>query len=95
MKRFLLLPALLAMFQLQAQQIEEYRYWINDDPAGVTVTGIGPSLQVNLVSDLVLPALTKDYNMVTLQFKDTNDVYSVPVSRIFTRNPPPPGSAGR
>lgn len=86
MKRFLLLPALLAMFQLQAQQIEEYRYWINDDPAGVTVTGIGPSLQVNLVSDLVLPVLTKDFNTITLQFKDTNDVYSVPVSRIFTRN---------
>lgn len=86
MKRLLLLPALLAMFQLQAQQIEEYRYWINDDPTGVTVSGIGPNVQVNLLSDLVLPALTKDYNTITIQFKDTNDVYSVPVSRIFTRN---------
>jgi Secretion system C-terminal sorting domain len=86
MKRFLLLPALLAMFQLQAQQIEEYRYWINDEPAGVTVAGIGPNTQVNLVSNLVLPTLTKDFNTITIQFKDTNDVYSAPVSRIFTRN---------
>ena len=86
MKRYLLLPALLAMFRLQAQQIEEYRYWINDDPAGVTVAGIGPNVQVNLASNLVLPALTKDYNTITIQFKDTNDVYSVPVSKIFTRN---------
>ncbi|MBK7945581.1 MAG: hypothetical protein IPJ85_09845 [Flavobacteriales bacterium] len=52
----------------------------------MTVSGIGPNVQVNLLSDLVLPALTKDYNTVTIQFKDTNDVYSVPVSRIFTRN---------
>ena len=86
MKRYLLLPALLAMFRLQAQQIEEYRYWVNDDPAAVTVTGIGPDLQVNLLSDLVLPALARDYNTITIQFKDTNDVYSVPVSRIFTRS---------
>jgi len=86
MERFLLLPALLAMFQVRAQQIEEYRYWINDDPTGVTVSGIGPNVHVNLLSDLVLPVLTKDYNKITIQFKDTNDVYSVPVSRIFTRN---------
>ncbi|MBK8226119.1 MAG: T9SS type A sorting domain-containing protein [Flavobacteriales bacterium] len=86
MKRFLLLPALLAMVQLRAQQIEEYRYWINDDPGATTVNGIGPSLQVNLMSNLVLPTLTKDYNTITIQFKDTNDVYSVPVSRIFTRS---------
>ncbi|MCC7501383.1 MAG: hypothetical protein IT229_02560, partial [Flavobacteriales bacterium] len=86
MKRFLLLPALLAMFQTQAQQIEEYRYWINDDPAGLTTTTIGPDLQVVLTGDLILPTLTKDFNTITIQFKDTNDVYSVPVSRIFTRN---------
>jgi len=86
MKRLLLLTATLAMIQLQAQQIEEYRYWINDDPSAVTVTGIGPNAQVNLLGDLVLPALTKDYNTITIQFKDTNDVYSVPVSRIFKRN---------
>ena len=60
------------MIQLQAQQIEEYRYWINDDPSAVTVTGIGPNAQVNLLGDLVLPALTKDYNTITIQFKDTN-----------------------
>ena len=86
MKRFLLLPALLAMLQLQAQQIEEYRYWINDDPTGLTATGIGPAQQVVLNAALTLPTLTKDFNTITIQFKDTNDVYSVPVSGIFTRN---------
>ncbi|HRH38050.1 MAG TPA: hypothetical protein PK760_06880, partial [Flavobacteriales bacterium] len=86
MKRLLLLPALLAMFQLQAQQIEGYRYWINDDPTAVTVAGIGPNVQVDLMSNLVLPTLTKDFNTITIQFKDTNDVYSVPVSSIFSRN---------
>ncbi len=86
MKRFLLLPALLAMIQLQAQQIEEYRYWINDDPTALSVSGIGPAQQVVLNAALALPVLTKDFNSITIQFKDTNDVYSVPVSSIFTRN---------
>ena len=86
MKRFFLLPAVLAMTQTQAQQIEEYRYWINDDATGNTVSAIGPAQVVNLISDLVLPTLTKDFNTITIQFKDTNDVYSVPVSRIFSRN---------
>ncbi|HMC96446.1 MAG TPA: T9SS type A sorting domain-containing protein, partial [Flavobacteriales bacterium] len=86
MKRFLLLPALLAMFQVQAQQIEQYRYWINDDPAGVTTWSIGPATQVVLNAALALPAMSKDFNMITIQFKDTNDVYNAPVSRIFSRN---------
>lgn len=86
MKRAIILPALLATFHLHAQTITEYRYWINDDPATVTTASIGPAPTVLLSTTLDLPPLTKDFNTITVQFKDGNGEYSVPKTTWFTKN---------
>ncbi len=86
MKRILLIAALTATGQLRAQTITEYRYWINDDPATLTTASIGPASVVQLNATLVLPSLTKDFNTITVQFKDSNGDYSVPQTTLFTKN---------
>ncbi|MBK8339281.1 MAG: T9SS type A sorting domain-containing protein [Flavobacteriales bacterium] len=86
MKRILLIAALVAAGQSRAQTITEYRYWINDNPATLTTASIGPNTVVELNAALDLPALTKDFNTVTIQFKDSNGDYSVPQTTWFSRN---------
>ena len=86
MRAALLLPALVAMFHLHAQTITEYRYWVNDDPATLATVSVPPGAAIQVNSSLPLPALALDYNTITMQFKDSNGDYSVPITSLFTRN---------
>ncbi|MEZ4739210.1 MAG: T9SS type A sorting domain-containing protein [Flavobacteriales bacterium] len=86
MRHFILLAALTASGFLRAQTITEYRYWINDDQATLATASIGPAAAVQLNAILALPALTKDFNTITIQFKDSNGEYSAPQTAWFTKN---------
>lgn len=74
-----------AMFA-QAQTITEYRWWINDDVSTLTTTAAGPDADLSLIADLDLPMLTKDYNTITLQFKDSDGRYGAPYTMQFSRS---------
>ena len=86
MKHILTIVALMALGQLRAQTITDYRYWINDDLATLTTASIGPSADVTLINTLALPLLTKDFNIITLQFKDSNGEWGSPQTTPFTKS---------
>ncbi|MEO8067818.1 MAG: T9SS type A sorting domain-containing protein [Flavobacteriales bacterium] len=86
MRAALLLPALVVTFHLHAQTITEYRYWVNDDPATLAMVAVPPGIAVQVAANLAMPALALDYNTITVQFKDSNGDYSVPVTSLFERN---------
>lgn len=66
--------------------ITGYRYWVNDDVSTISAGSIGPNTLVNL-NDLVdTGTLPQDFNTVTIQFKDADNAWSVPVTSTFVRN---------
>lgn len=66
--------------------ITGYRYWVNDNAGASTTGNIGPNMEVNL-NNLIDPGtLSKDYNTVTIQFKDADDEWSAPVTSMFVKN---------
>lgn len=85
MKHALLPGTLLISMAAHAQSITEYRWWINDDVSTITTAVTAPSAELILAADLDLPALTKDYNTVTIQFKDSDSRYGVPYTMLYSR----------
>lgn len=71
---------------LQAQEITEYRWWINDDPSTLTNTAVAAEADLELTAAIDLPVLEKDFNIITFQFKDSDGRYSVPYTKMFTRS---------
>ncbi|MBK7945578.1 MAG: T9SS type A sorting domain-containing protein [Flavobacteriales bacterium] len=63
-----------------------YRFWVNDDVATLTTASIGPNALVNLNSLIDPGTLTKDYNTVTIQFRDADSEWSVPTTSVFVKN---------
>lgn len=89
MKHIILSIALSGALGAQAQNITEYRWWINDDPGTITTLSAGPAADLALASTLDLPALDKDFNTITLQFKDSDGMYSVPYTSWYTKRTGP------
>lgn len=85
MKHFLLLGALVTAMFAQAQTITEYRWWVNDDVSTLTTTIAGPNADLTLIAELDLPSLSKDYNTISLQFKDSDGRYGAPYTMLFSR----------
>lgn len=85
MKHALLSGALVIAMAAHAQSITEYRWWTNDDVTTITTAATAPSAELTLVANLDLPALTKDYNTVTIQFKDSDGRYGAPYTMLYSR----------
>src|SRR5436190_9641981 len=85
MKRLLLIAAFAAAGRLCAQDLTEYRWWVNDDPATLVNTPIAATADVQVSTALDLPALTRDYNTITVQFKDSDGRYSVPFTTWYSK----------
>lgn len=66
--------------------ITGYRFWVNDNVGSVTTGSIGPILEVNLNSLIDPGTLPKDFNIVTIQFRDADEEWSVPTSAWFVKN---------
>lgn len=86
MQRIILIAALATTISLRAQTITGYRWWLNDDVSTLVTAIVTSAPEVELNAALALPALTKDFNTITLQFKDSNDAWSVPETRLFTKS---------
>lgn len=85
MKCLILIPALCASVALRAQTINEYRWWLNDDIAAVTMASIAPAMDATLSTTLGLPSLNEDFSTITVQFKDSNGEWSVPHTVLFVK----------
>jgi len=66
--------------------ITGYRFWVNDNVGSITTGSIGPNLEVTLNSLIDPGTLPKDFNMVTIQFRDADGEWSVPTSAWFVKN---------
>lgn len=68
------------------QAITGYRYWVNDNAGNITTGAIGPNTEVTLNALIDPGTLPNDYNTVTLQFRDADAEWSVPVTATFVKN---------
>ncbi|MBL0045800.1 MAG: T9SS type A sorting domain-containing protein [Flavobacteriales bacterium] len=76
---------LTAGLNLCAQTINAYRYWFDDDVATMVTTTVADA-QPYTLNDVDAAALSAGYHRVTLQFKDSDDAWGVPVTSLFYRN---------
>lgn len=81
----MLLPALAAIGCAQAQQINGYRYWFDDNAAGAVTTGVGATNELTLVANWPTGSIAPGYHRVTYQVRDSNGDWSVPQTKHFTR----------
>lgn len=79
----LALPA--AGLNVQAQTINAYRYWFDDDATNVVSAAVAGGQQYTL-NNVDAGALPAGYHRVTLQFRDDNNAWGVPTTSLFYRN---------
>lgn len=89
MRNAFLLPALASLCCVQAQQIDGYRYWFDDDAAGTITTAVAATDELVLTTAWPTPGLASGYHRVSVQVRDTNGEWSVPQTRHFTRTAQP------
>ena len=85
MRIVILLPAFAAICSVQAQQINGYRYWFDDNVAGAVTTSVGATAELNLAANWPTGAMEPGYHRVSIQMRDTNGDWSVPRTQYFTR----------
>lgn len=74
------------VFTRGGHAINGYRFWVNDDVSTLTTGTITPGQEVDLNTLIAPGTLTKSFNLVTIQFKDTDDEYSAPETVVFTKH---------
>lgn len=85
MRRTILLPAVAALCSVQAQQINGYRYWFDDNASAAVTTSVGSTNELVLNTTLPASALSSGFHRLNVQVRDTDGTWSVPLSRSFTR----------
>lgn len=86
MRGLWLLPAIAATCGAQAQQIDGYRYWFDDDAASAVTTTVGATDELTLSTTWPTGSMAPGYHRVSFQFRDTNGEWSVPGTRQFVRS---------
>lgn len=85
MRRKLLLPAFAAMCSAQAQQINGYRYWFDDDASSAVTTSVASTAELTLSANWPTGTMAPGYHRVSMQVRDSNGDWSVPRTSYFTR----------
>lgn len=85
MRSLSLLPALAAICCAQAQQINGYRYWFNDDMAAAVTTSVGAVSELVLAANWPTSGLSPGFHKVSVQVRDNNGDWSAPRTSYFTR----------
>lgn len=73
-----------SVFLRGGSAINGYRYWLNDDPATLVNAALTPSTTVDM-NAMLATATTRHFNLVSVQFKDSEDQFSVPYTKAYTR----------
>lgn len=81
----MILPAFAAMCSVQAQQIDGYRYWFDDNVASAVTTTVGATPELTLADDWPTGTMEPGYHRVSFQVRDSNGDWSVPRTQYFTR----------
>ena len=85
MRSLMLLSALAAMCGAQAQQIDGYRYWFDDDITTTVSTSVGATDELGLIASWPTGPMDPGFHRVSFQVRDTNGDWSAPQTRYFTR----------
>ncbi|MCC7501385.1 MAG: T9SS type A sorting domain-containing protein [Flavobacteriales bacterium] len=85
MRNTILLPALAAMCCAQAQQIDGYRYWFDDNVGSAVTTSVGTTAELTLAANWPTGSMEPGHHRVSFQMRDTNGDWSVPRTQYFTR----------
>lgn len=85
MRSLMILPALAAIGCVQAQQINGYRYWFDDDVAGAVTTSVGATDELTLATAWPTGTMGPGHHLVSFQFRDTDGLWSVPSTELFVR----------
>lgn len=86
MRSLTILPAIAAMCSVQAQQINGYRYWFDDNAASAVTTTVGATEELVLAANWPTGAIEPGFHRVSFQVRDTNGDWSVPETRYFVRS---------
>lgn len=72
-------------FTRSSTTVSGYRYWMNDDPATLATGTLTAAGTVDLNSALATSGLTRHYNLVTIQMRESDGLYSAPITKAFVR----------
>lgn len=65
--------------------VHSYRYWINDDISTMSTVPVSEVPTLQLISELAMTNQSEPFNWVTMQFMETEGIYSVPYTQAFVR----------
>lgn len=72
-------------FTRSSSTVNGYRYWLNDDPATIATGTLTAAGTVDLNSALAMSSLARHFNLMTMQFSESDGLYSAPITRAFVR----------
>ena len=73
------------VFKRSGANITGYRYWLNNDPSTLTSVSVTPGDLIQLNSLLANVSTDRDYNLVTIQFMDSDGEYSAPLTQVYVK----------
>lgn len=85
MRNLFLLPAFAAVCAVQAQQIDGYRYWFDDDASNAVSTTVTAAPELTIAANWPTGTMEPGYHRVSIQVRDSNGDWSVPRTSLFTR----------
>lgn len=89
MKKLYLNIALILLVQsLFSQSITHFRYWFDDNFAGRTLVSVSSGTTLNLNQAINASSVSAGAHTVTLQFKDNQGKWSVPIATSFVKTKP-------
>ncbi len=89
MRTPIILPAFAAMCSAQAQQLDGYRFWFNDDVSNAVTTDVAATTELTIAEAWPVGSLPPGHHRVSIQVRDTSGDWSVPQTRYFTRTGQP------
>ncbi len=72
-------------FSRSATTVNGYRYWLNDDPGALVNGTLTPGSTVDLSTLLSTNTGTRHFNLLTIQFQETDGLFSAPITKAFAR----------
>jgi len=86
MRNFMILPVLAAICSVQAQQIDGYRYWFDDNAGSAVTTSVSATTELTLTANWPTGAMEPGFHRVSFQLRDSNGDWTVPQTHYFTRS---------
>lgn len=73
------------LFTRSSTTANGYRYWLNDDPSTLVEGTITAGATVDLNTALATSTGDRLFNLVTIQFQESDGLFSAPITKAYTR----------